>query len=98
MASRYSSTVAVKASSVFTTLLLRLGKRSISEWRFLRPNIFAFVYSRPGYSENRKESIMTIASVDYLPDQPGLRVSPVIISRDFARRLHISRTTITLTL
>jgi hypothetical protein len=41
---------------------------------------------------------MTIASVDYLPDQPRLRVTPVLISRDFARRLHLSRTKITLTL
>jgi hypothetical protein len=41
---------------------------------------------------------MTIASVDYLPDQPGLRVSPVILAREFARHLHVSRTQLTLAL
>lgn len=41
---------------------------------------------------------MTIASADYLPDQPGLRVTPVRVSRNFARGLHLSRTKITLTL
>lgn len=41
---------------------------------------------------------MTIASVDYLPDQPGLRVTPMHVSRAFARRLRISRTKLTLTL
>lgn len=41
---------------------------------------------------------MTIASVDYLPDQPGLRVMPALPSRTFARRLRLSRTKIALTL
>jgi len=41
---------------------------------------------------------MTIASVDYLPDQPGLRTMPAPASRTFARRLRLSRTKLALTL
>lgn len=41
---------------------------------------------------------MTIASVDYLPDQPGLRAPSIIFSREFARRLRVSRTKLTLAL
>ncbi len=41
---------------------------------------------------------MTIASVDYLPDQSRLRAKPALLARDIARRLHLSRTNITLTL
>ena len=41
---------------------------------------------------------MTIASVDYLPDQPRLRVTPVYMARKFARCLRISRIKLTLIL
>ncbi len=41
---------------------------------------------------------MTIASVDYLPDQPELRAAPTFTERTFARCLRVSRTKLTLTL
>ena len=41
---------------------------------------------------------MTIASVDYLPDQPEIRVIPAPAARARARRLRISRTKLTLIL
>ena len=41
---------------------------------------------------------MTIASVDHLPDQPGLRGTPVIPSHSFTRCLRLLRTKLTLIL
>lgn len=41
---------------------------------------------------------MSIASVDHLPDQAGLRAKPLLISTTFARRLCASRTKLTLAL
>lgn len=41
---------------------------------------------------------MTIASVDYLPDKPRIRATPVNMYGKCARKLRVSRTTLTLTL
>src|SRR5579875_1674958 len=89
MVSKYSSTVAVNASSPFTKLLLCQFQRGITYRNFLRSCIFPFIYSIALYSESRKESTMTVALPNYLPDRSRLRATPMRFSGGFVRCLRM---------